>query len=229
MLFHAAMDHNALPSTVDELLSLAERMSHELEPEGSLLEMTEVPAAEFRRIINELRAAETAWSAARSAKASAQMRMTAADETLTNWLAKARLVVMLARGSKWSERWVETGFTHRATNVPTRIDLRIALARRLVVFLALHPDFAVPFAEVTAAHGRPIYERMIQTRAALQLATTECLLNRRQRDAAVRVLRRMMCQLRTPHLHRRGVAVMSAKRVELAAEMDSDCRQTVAA
>jgi hypothetical protein len=223
------MAHNALPSRISDLLSLAERMSHELELRGPSLEAPQVPAAEFRRIINELRAAETVWSAASSAKTSAQMRMTAADTALTNWLAKARLVVMLARGSKWSERWVETGFTHRARNVPTRIDLRIALARRLVVFLALHPDFAVSFAAVTAAHGRPIYERIIQTRAALDLATKECILSRRQRDAAVRILRRMMCQLRTPHLYRRGVAPASAKRIEVTTEIDSDCRQTVAA
>jgi hypothetical protein len=223
------MGHNALPSGINDLLSLAERMAHELEAHGPSLEMTHVSAGEFRRIINELRAAATAWTAARSAKASVQVRMTAADEALSEWLARARLVVMLARGSKWSERWVETGFTHRATNVPTRIDLRIALARRLVVFLALHPDFAVPFAGVTAARGRPLYERMIQSRAALEMATTECLLSRRQRDAAVRVLRRMICQLRTPHLHRRDVAVVAAKRIELTAVMNSDCRQTVAA
>jgi hypothetical protein len=121
--------------------------------------------------------------------------MIEADEALTAWLAKARLVVMLARGAKWSERWIETGFTYRGANIPKRIESRIALARRLVSFLALHPDFGVPFANVTAARGRAIYERMTQTRDALDVATTDCMMNKRQRVAAERFLRRTMRQV----------------------------------
>jgi hypothetical protein len=223
------MGHNSLPSKVTDLLVVAERMAHELEPHGPSLRTTEISAGEFRGIVDRARHAEALWSAARSAKASAQSRMSAADEALSSWLAKARLVVMLARGTKWSDRWIETGFAHRATNVPRRLEQRITLARRLVVFLALHPDFAVPFAEVTAARGRPIYERMIQTRAALELAATDCANSKRQRDAAVAALRSMMRQLRTPTGYRGAVPANLTGPIGLTAEMDSDCRQTVAA
>jgi hypothetical protein len=186
------MTHKSLPSAMSDLLLRAERMAQGLETHGPWLSLTQIPAEEFRRVLNQLRDADATWVVARSAKASAQKRVSTADEALTAWLAKARLVVMLARGAKWSERWIETGFTHQGTNVPKRIELRITLAHRLVVFLALHPDFGVPFAEVTAARGRPIYERMIHTRDALELANNECMISKRQRDAAERVLRRMM-------------------------------------
>jgi hypothetical protein len=222
------MLHQALPSNVTQLLMLAERMAHELETHGPPLGVTEISAGEFRRTLDQARRAETVWSAARSTKASAQKRMSMADEALSSWLAKARLVMMLARGSKWSERWIETGFAHGATNVPRRMELRIELARQLVVFLALHPDFAVPFAEVTAARGRPIYERMIQTGAALQLTTADCLESKRQRDAALGALRGMMRQLRTPQ-YRRAVPANSAEPFVLTAKMHSDCHQPVAA
>src|SRR6266481_3220566 len=168
------MRRHTLPCQLSDLLPFAERIANELDIHGRWLEMIGIRADELRRIVNQVKKAEAAWSAAKSAKASAQTRTTAADEALTAWLAKARLVVMLARGEKWSERWIETGFAHRATNVPKRIDTRIKLARKVVVFLALHPEFGVPFADVTAVRGRSICERMIQARAAWDLAASSC-------------------------------------------------------
>jgi hypothetical protein len=251
------MGHITLSSGINDLLLLAERVASGLETHGPWLGMTQVPAGEFRRILDETGKAETAWSVSWTAKGYSRTRMAAADETLAGWLAKARLVVMLARGAKWSERWIETGFTHRRMNVPRRIDLRIRLAQRLVVFLALQPDFGVPFAEVTAARGRSIYERTIQARAALEVATTDCMMKKRQRDAAERVLRRTMRQVirilgsmiaptdprwldfglngsvagppRSRRVHRRGFAGALAEAIPLPAETDPDCQQTVAA
>jgi hypothetical protein len=251
------MGHNTLSSEIKDLLLVAERIASGLEAHGPWLGMTQVPAGEFRRILDETGKAETAWLASWNAKGYSQTRMVAADEALAGWLAKARLVVMLARGAKWSERWVETGFTHRRMNVPKRIELRIRLARRLVVFLALQPDFGVPFADVTAACGRSIYERTIQTRDALEVATTDCMMKKRQRDAAERVLGRTMRQVvsilgstiaptdprwlefglngsvagspRTRRVHRRGFARALAEAIPLPAETHPDCQQTVAA
>jgi hypothetical protein len=225
----ATMGHNTVPAKVADLLLFAERMAHDLEAHGPPFGATDVSTGGFRHIIDQARQAETAWLAARSARESAQARMAVADEALSSWLAKARLVVMLARGSKWSERWIEAGFAHRATNVPRRMELRINLASRLVVFLALHPDFAVPFAEVTAASGRPIYERMIQMRAALELAIADCSESKRRRDAAVGALRCTLRQLRTPDHNRAAVHVRSAEPIGIAAPMQSNCPQPVAA
>jgi hypothetical protein len=222
------MCHNAIPSKVTDLLIEAERVAYDLETDGPPLGIS-ISAEEFRRILDKARQTQTAWSAARSAKLSAQSRISAVDEALTSWLSKARLVVMLARGSKWSEGWIETGFAHHATNVPRRMELRITLARRLVIFLALHPDFAVPFAEVTAACGRPIYERMIQTRAALELATRDCVENKRKREAAVGALRSAMRQLRMPDRYRQPIPAESTGSIMLGSQVHSGYLQTAAA
>ena len=242
------MRHNALPCQLNDLLSFAERIANELETHGQWLEMTEIPADELRRIVDEVRKAETAWSAANSAKASAQTRTTAADQALTAWLAKARLVVMLARGEKWSERWIETGFTHRKMTVPKRVGSRIELARRLVVFLALQPEFGVPFAGVTAAQGRSLYTRAIQTSYGLEKATADCITNKRQCNVAKRLLRQRMRQvvlnLRSTHPHWLGFGLngaansvgdhpgpleVSERPIPLMVPTHSDCQQTVAA
>ncbi len=177
----------SFPSSSTDLLSLAEHVANGLETHGLGWGQTLVPSSEFRRILREAEEAEVAWSAAENAKAYSQARMATADKDLTAWLTKARLVVKLARGEKWSERWVETGFIHR-TSVPTHIEKKIGLARRLVNFLSLHPEYGVPFAGVTAARGRMICERMMHARDAFELARSAWALKKRLRNAAKRVL-----------------------------------------
>jgi hypothetical protein len=249
----------SVPTVVKDLLSLGQRVASGLETYGPWLGMTQTPSSEFRRILDETEKADEAWSDAENARAESQARMTAADEALTGWLAKARLVVMLARGEKWSERWIDTGFEYRTGNVPKRINTRIKLARKLVVFLALHPEYGVPFADVTAARGRSIYERTIQARAALDLGTNSCMMKKRLRHAAKHALRRTIHQVirtlestivqndprwlafglnqptasssrrRHVHRHRFSEAPTEPEPILLITEMQSDRNSTVAA
>jgi hypothetical protein len=65
----------------------------------------------------------------------------------------------------------------------------------LVSFFARHPEFGVPFAEVTAARGRTIYERVIQSCEMLQLAADDCGLTRQERATADRALRKTLQQV----------------------------------
>ena len=242
------MRRHTLPCQLSDLLPFAERIANELDTHGRWFEMIGIRADELRRIVDQVKKAEAAWSAAKSAKASAQTRTTAADEALTAWLAKARLVVMLARGEKWSERWIEAGFTHRRMNVPKRVGSRVELARRLVVFLALQPEFGVRFADVTATEGRSIYTRVIQTRYGLEKATADCIMTKRQRDAAERIvrhtLRRVALNLPSNDSHllafglneaaesvhdRPDFAKASGEPIPVIIQAHSDCQQTVAA
>jgi hypothetical protein len=248
-----------VPTVVKDLLSLGQHVANGLEIHGHWLGMTQTPSSEFRRILDETEKAEGTWSDAENTRVHLQARMAAADEDLTTWLTKARLVVMLARGEKWSERWIETGFAHRVTNVPKRLDTRIRLARKLVVFLALHPEYGVPFADVTAVRGRFIYERTVQARAALDLAMGSSTMKKRLRNAAKRVLRRTMYQIirtldstivpndprwlafglnqptagssRRGHVHRHrfSEALTEAEPIPLITETRSDPERTVAA
>lgn len=251
------MSQNPLPTEINDLVSLAKRIAHGLETHGPWLGITQISADEFRRILDQAAKTETAWSGAARAKRYSQNLMAAADEALSAWLEKARLVMMLARGPKWSEHRIETGFTNRGMNVPKAIEPRIALARRVVFFLALHPTFGVPFADVTAARGRSIYERMVQARAAREVAITDCVNKKRERDAAERVLRRTMRQVililgatidpvdsrwfefglnppaprasRTRHIQRRAFAGEIGEPILLPAETHPDSQHTVAA
>jgi hypothetical protein len=186
------MPQNTLPSWIYDLMQLAGNMATGLERHGSWLRMTQTKPAEFREALDHLRGSENAFASLRSAKAAAGKWMNAADKALTEWLAKARLAVMLARGVQWSETWLEAGFTHRRTNLPKAIVPRIELARRVVDFFARNPEFGVPHANVTASHGRKACHDAIGARQVRRQLTSECATAKSVRDAAERNLRRKM-------------------------------------
>lgn len=125
---------------------------------------------QLQNAVNRLRDAARLEITARTNYQMAVNRLAIADKTLRKWLVNARLVVMLARGNRWSEAWAPTGFTNSRIRVPKQLEPRIGLARALVTFFARHPEYSVAFADITAARGRAIYERVIQSSEMLQLA-----------------------------------------------------------
>ena len=181
------MARNTLPSGIHDLLWLAERMLAGRETHGPWLRLG--TAEEFAQALAAMRAAESAFANARTRKAEAGRRGAAADAALTAWLAKARLVVMLALGSEWSERWLAAGFTHRATNVPKRSGWRIELGRSVVGFFEAHPEFALPFAGVTASEGRAVHGELTDSATEMREAAREVGQRKRTRDAVEKHLR----------------------------------------
>ena len=121
--------------------------------------------------------------------------MSAADQAVSEWLAKARLAVMLARGTKWSESWLDTGFVHRSTDVPKAMAPRIELARRVVDFFARNPQFGVAHAHVTATHGRKAYDDAVGAQRIRRQLVSECSNAKKLRDEAEQNLRRKMGQI----------------------------------
>jgi hypothetical protein len=189
------MAQNTLPSGVDELLQLAETMAHGLERHGPWLRMMEMDAVEFREALESLRRSEMAFATLRSEKAAAGKWMSAADQALIEWLGKARLAVMLARGSKWSEAWLDSGFIHRSTDVPKAMAPRIELAHRVVDFFARNPQFGVAHASVTATHGRKAYDDAVSAHRVRGQLVSECINAKKLRDDAEQNLRRKMGQV----------------------------------
>ena len=181
------MPQNTLPSGIHDLLGLATRMLAGRETHGPWLRLG--TAEEFGCALAAMRTAESAFATARTCRAEVGRRGAAADAALTAWLAKARLVLMLALGGEWSERWLASGFTHRGTNVPKRLGARIELARRVVEFLESHPEYAVPFANVTASGGRALHEEITTSAREMREAACEAGGLKRIRDAAEKHLR----------------------------------------
>jgi hypothetical protein len=147
-------------------------------------------------VLERARTAEDEFARSRLVKAAAAERFAEVDDELTAWLAKARLVVMLAHGSKWSQSWVAAGFTHRGTNVPKRIKPRMELSRRLVKFFEDYPQYEVPFAGVTAAEAGALQEKITAADQKVRLATSEAAEKKQARHLAEKLLRRELRLLR---------------------------------
>ena len=173
----------------DKLLTGAHALLRGLKAHGAWIHAPCDMATTLESKIREIEESATALAAARDTSTMATNRLTIADRALKAWLTKARLVVMLARGVRWSESWVHTGFTDSKTKVPKRIAERISLARALVTFFARHPELGVPFAEVTAARGRAICERAAQSSEMLDLAKKDHSVMNQQRQLAEADLR----------------------------------------
>ena len=186
------MAQNLLPNRIQDLTPTAHCIAEGLTTHGPWLGLTDISVTEFRLLLKSAEEAEITLRDAREAKELAAKRAALADRTLKNWLGKATLVIMLARGARGSASWAETGFADRRTAVPRQMANRIALAQTLVTFFARHPEFGVPFADVTAARGRSNYERLIQSNEMLQLITQEFASAKRQQVDAQRALRSAM-------------------------------------
>ena len=190
-----------IPKSSDQLVNFATSMANGLETHGLWLGVGDESIRAVRARLNQLERARETFIAARNTKALANNRISLADKRLRDWIGKARLVVMLARGARWSRTWVETGFTSPAMRVPKKFEARISLARALVSFFARHPEFGVGFADITAARGRVTYERVIQSGEMLELARKDCAVTMRDRDAAETelraILKKVVCWLKS--------------------------------
>lgn len=173
-------------------MQLAETMADALEKHGPWLRTMEMAPAEFRQALDHLRKGETAFATLRSEKAAAGRWVNAADQAMIDWLSKARLAVMLARGTKWSETWLDAGFVHHSTDVPKAMAPRVELARRVVDFFARNPQFGVAHANVTATYGRKAYDDAVGAQRVRRQLISECINAKKLRDEAERDLRRKM-------------------------------------
>lgn len=174
----------------DKLLVSGQALLHGLQMHGPWINAPCDMATTLQFQVRQIQEAVDALAGARNTSTMAANRLAIADRSLKTWLTKARLVVMLARGTRWSESWVHTGFTDSKTKIPKRLAERISLARTLVTFFARHPELGVPFAEVTAARGRSICERVAQSSEMLELAKKDCAVMNQQRQLAESDLRR---------------------------------------
>jgi hypothetical protein len=186
------MATNTLPSGIGDLFLLADRMADGVALHGPWILQNWVQPDEFAAVLREAREAEAEHCAARGAKAAAGKRFADLDAELTSWLARARLVVMLACGGQWSERWIATGFTHRGTNVPKRIGPRIELVGRLARFFAERSEFEVPFAGVTASAAAQLQKELAEASAAIRATAAEAMTRKQRRDVTEKKLRGQM-------------------------------------
>ena len=190
------MAANTLPSGIGDLFQLADCMLDGLTIHGPWVLRGSVKADELSGPLRDAREAEAALARANVVKSEAAKTFATADANLTSWLAKARLVVMLAYGSKWSGSWLAAGFTHRGTNVPKRIGPRMELSRRLADFFTEHREYEVEFAHVTAERAHTLQKEIAIAQRDVQITDSDAGAKKHVRDAAEKRLRAQVRKVR---------------------------------
>ena len=123
------MATNALPTKCGQLIALGNTMYAGLNSLGTTLGITQVTPEAFQTALTAFTNADTAYNTARTNRGAASGTLIAAMDELYRWLVTVRTVLAGRLGLRWSEAWVEAGFTDATTEVPPKHADQIALGR----------------------------------------------------------------------------------------------------
>ena len=134
------MASNEVPRSQSLRLTLAEDFADGAHghPEVGLLHNTE---ERVRADIATLRLAEHIFQTSRSDRKALSTAQTLADANGRAFIGKARKVIALRLGDRWSAAWLPTGFPDQSTAVPETIAKRQDLLAKLRDFFAGHASF----------------------------------------------------------------------------------------
>ena len=157
-----------LPTNAGQLLGLANKMEGGLTELGLGLGITQITPSAFQTYITGFENADNAFNAGRSARQADSDAYQSALAAMDEWLAVTKNVLAARFGIRWSTAWAQAGFVNNTTQLPRRIEDRIALAGRLVACFTANPSYEVPSMLVTAAQGATLQDAV----QAAQLALT---------------------------------------------------------
>ena len=142
-----------LPTNAGQLLGLGYKMESGLVELGAALGITQITPAKFQTYLTAFSNADNAFNAGRSARQAASDTYQAAVAAMDDWLAVTKSVLVGSFGIRWTTEWAQAGFINYTTQLPRKIEDRIALTGRLAAFFTKNPTYEVPTMKVTAAQA----------------------------------------------------------------------------
>ncbi len=156
-----------LPTNAGQLLGLGNKMEGGLTELGQKLGITQITPAKFQTYITAFAKADNAFNAGRSARQADSDAYQAGVVAMDGWLTVTKNVLAGRFGPRWSTAWAQAGFINNTTQLPAKIEDRIALAGRLVAFFTANPGNEVPTMQVTAAQGATLQNAVMAAQLAL--------------------------------------------------------------
>ena len=137
------MAQNNIPSSVPEILDLADRCKAGLLAHGASLNILQYTPAGFTTLINALATKQQTFNTARAATAGAFDLVHLQQGKMRTACLMARKILSISFGDDWSAVWVPAGWTNSTTEVPKDVPALKALCTAQTTFLANHADFVV--------------------------------------------------------------------------------------
>lgn len=185
------MAGNPVPTLQDELLALAEDMADGCHNHEVAIGLQHNKESDIRAAITAMRNAESAYGTAKSNRQAAMDALQAADDNATDFLGKARKVLMTFLGNFWSTAWEPTGFPDMSTAVPKSQEKRMNLCASLKIYFTNVPAQEIAAMGVTAAiaetnfqalsDGRDAHSMKVELQTAAKQARDTALANLRKR------------------------------------------------
>ena len=160
-----------LPTNAGQLLGLGNKMESGLVELGVALDITQITAAEFQTYLTAFSNADNAFNAGRSARQTASDIYQAALVAMDDWLAVTKGVLLGRFGYRWTTEWAQAGFINYTTQLPRKIEDRIALTGRLAAFFTKNPSYEVPNMKVTAAQAAAVQSTVLAKQLGLTNST----------------------------------------------------------
>lgn len=138
-----------LPTSLDELCSLALRLISRLTQQGDLERATGI-----RRCLEPALIRHREYLALRTEPAKVlSPAIRRADAALVQFILDAKASLKPALGPQPSEAWAQAGFSRQSLAMPPSSTGRESLVRSLGQFLRDHPEFESAATRITAAHA----------------------------------------------------------------------------
>ncbi len=186
------MATNTLPKTNDLLFALATDMIDGLTAIGDSTGIVQNTATVLQTVLDDAKAAEQQFQAARQQKITAIAAQSMADAKAKTFIATAKRVLIPLLGAAWSTAWVEVGFVNTTLATPTSIDERYSLLDTLRAYLAKHPEQENAPLLITAATAATLHADFKSARAEVKSALTALGISRDQREKEITALRTRM-------------------------------------
>ena len=184
------MAGNPVPNLQDELLALAEDIADGCHNHEVAIGLQHNKEADIRGAITALRNAEADYGTAKSNRQATMDALQVADSAATEFLSKARKVLMNFLGNFWSMAWEPTGFPDMSTAVPKTQESRMNLCASLKIYFTNVPAHEVAAMGVTAALAEARFQGVSDGRDALAMKVELQTLAKQARDTALANLRK---------------------------------------
>ena len=186
------MASNELPNKLDELFTLAEDMADGLQVHEGPVGVLQNLEVRVRADLAGAESGQQEFGNARAAKRNATAAQRIADSNGKAFIGNSRAVLAPFLGESWSEAWAPTGFPDQSTAVPSTMAVRQALLNALRGFFVANPARENAPLNVTATEAAARFTALSTARSAAHAAVTTVNDRKKDRAAAVKVLRKRM-------------------------------------
>ena len=184
------MAGNPVPKDNSTALALGEQIADGLHTLAAGLNLTGTTEAGLRALLTGCRDTHTEVGKAQKLKKAADDALQTADDNAADFLAKARKVLVLHLGQKWSEAWAPTGFPNESTAVPPLFEDRMNLCASLNAYFTDNPTQEFAAQDVTAAKALEFFTAISDAQDAFDKKDGALTLKKQLRDAAYVALRK---------------------------------------